>query len=328
MSYRSLVPLFLGGLLMACSVRPAMALHAGEGAELTVAHANGISLSLKGSLLGVGGEAREFVYAGPGSGGLPADYKVSELIWEIKSLAMAGGTASLQVGQALRFNIGAWFGLNAGDGGMEDYDWLEPSIDDWTHFSESEVDIEAAYSIDLNASLALFELGPFQISGIAGYKHDFWEWSDFGGTYIYSDSGFRSDVGSFGGANGIDYEQTFDIPYIGAQVATTGSELRASAYLLYSPFVTAEDKDHHIFRDLYFREEFEDGDFIAVGGDVSLDLTEALFVSCSVDVQVIPEFTGNLYSKEGINGAESMSKDGAGIQNIVSAFSASAGIRF
>ncbi|MBT3294902.1 MAG: omptin family outer membrane protease [Verrucomicrobia bacterium] len=323
------IPVLVGlALVLTLSANTVLALHANEGAELPLADVNGFSLSVKASLLVVGGEARELVYAGSASRDLPADYQVSELIWDITSLAMAGGTVSAQFGERFRINAGAWFGLNEGSGGMEDYDWLDSSISDWTHYSESDVDIEAAYSIDVNASLELFDLGIFTCSGIIGYKHDFWEWSDYGGSYIYSSAGFRDDRGSFGGENGIDYEQTFDIPYFGVQLATSGSSVRASAYLLYSPFVIAEDKDHHIFRNLYFREEFEGGDFLAFGGDVSIDLTETFFISGAIDAQVIPEFTGDLYSKEGLGGAESMSPDGAGIENVVAAFSASAGLRF
>jgi outer membrane protease len=313
--------------VLALSATPLWALHANEGAELPLSDVNGISLSVKGSVRSVAGEAHEFVYAGSAQRDVPADYKVSELIWDIKSLVMAGGTVSAQLGEDLRVNAGFWMGLNDGNGGMEDYDWLDPSISDWTHFSESDVDIESAYSFDINASLELFELGPFMVSGILGYKHDFWEWSDYGGTYIYSTYGFRDDVGSFGGENGIDYEQTFDIAYFGVQLATQGSNVRASGYFLYSPFVIAEDWDHHILRDLYFREEFEGGNYFAVGGDVTFDLSETLFMSGSIDIQVIPEFTGDLYQREGRDGQWGMVPDGAGIENAVAAVSASVGIR-
>jgi len=313
--------------VLALSATSGRALHANEGAELPLAEGSGMSLSVKGSFLAVGGEAREFVYAGSAQGEVPADYKVSELIWDITSLAMAGGTVSAQLGEKLRVNAGFWMGLNEGSGGMEDYDWLDPTTSDWTHFSESDVDIEAAYSLDINASLELFELGPFMVSGVLGYKHDFWEWSDYGGNYIYSTFGFRDDVGSFGGENGIDYEQTFDIAYFGVQLATEGSGVRASGYFLYSPLVVAEDRDHHILRDLYFREEFDGGDYIAAGVDVSIDLSETFFISGSVDVQVIPEFTGDLYQREGTDDQWGRNPDGAGIENSVAAISVSAGIR-
>ncbi len=314
-------------VILALSTSPLIALHANEGAELPLPDAGGMQFSIKGSILAVSGEARELVYAGTGQADVPPDYKVSELIWDIKSLVMAGGTVSAQLSEELRVNAGAWMGLNEGSGGMEDYDWLDPTRSDWTHFSESDVDIEAAYSIDINATLELIELGPFMVSGVLGYKHDFWEWSDFGGTYIYSTFGFRDDRGSFEGENGIDYEQTFDIPYFGVQIATEGASVRASGYLLYSPFVVAEDRDHHILRDLYFREEFDGGDYIAAGGDITFDLSDAIFISGSVDVQVIPEFTGDAYVREGRDGTWGKVKDGGGIENTVAAVAVSAGIR-
>lgn len=324
----------VGLVVLALSAGSSWALHANEGAELPLAEVGGAALSIKGSLLGVGGEARELVYAGAAQSGVPSDYKISELVWDIESLTMAGGTVALQLGEKMRVNAGAWININEGDGGMEDYDWTNPRIS-WDYRSESEVDIEAAYSIDVNASLALFEMGPFMVSGLLGYKHDFWEWSDFGGTYVYStdpNNGaapyvFRGYPGSFGGENGIDYEQTFDVPYFGAQVVTAGARMRASAYLLYSPRVKAEDKDHHIMRNAYFREEFDGGDYIAAGVDITADLTDRFFLSGSIDAQVIPEITGDMYAKEGPDGEESKIPDGAGIENSVVAVALSAGMR-
>ncbi len=320
-------------LAMALSAGSAWALHANEGPELVVAESGGVALSVKGSIMGVAGEARELVYSGAGRGqGQASDFKMSELIWDIDSLLMAGGTLSAQFGDAVRLNVGVWVAVNEGSGGMEDYDWSweYPYSGEWTHFSESEVDIESAYSFDINASMELTELGPFVLSGVLGYKQDFWEWSDIGGTYIYSSNppwGYRDIVGSFEGKNGIDYEQTFNIPYFGVQLATEGSGIRVSGYLLYSPLVTAEDKDHHIFRDLYFREEFDGGDYIAAGVDVSIDLTDSVFVSASVDYQTIPEIIGDMYYTEGQTGPEYSNPDGAGIENTVAAVSLSAGIR-
>ena len=329
MSSGSRISVLLGlALVLTLTTHSALALHANEGADMPLAEANGVSLSIKGSFLAVGGEAREFVYAGSAQRDVSAGYKVSKLIWDIDSLAMAGGTVSARFGERFRINVGAWFGLNEGDGGMKDYDWLDPSRSEWTHFSESNADIEAAYSIDLNASLELFDVGPFQVSGLVGYKHDFWEWSAFGGTYIYSEYSLRDDVGTLPDDVGIEYQQTFDIPYCGIQLATTGSTVRATVYLLYSPFVFAEDKDFHHSGERYYREEFENGDFFAFGGDITFDITDTVFISGGADVQIIPEFTGDLYAKEGRDGVESMIPDGAGIENTVYAFSASAGLRF
>ena len=81
-------------------------------------------------------------------------------------------------------------------------------------------------------------------------------------------------------------------------------------------------------RNLYFTEEFENGDYFALGGEVTIELTDSLFISASIDYQTIPEFTGDLTVKEGKNGTPSTSEDGAGIGIEITAISASAGLRF
>ncbi len=315
-------------VMLTLSLNSAFGIHANDGPELVIVEKNDVGLSIKGSVMYVDGQADEYVYAGHGAG-VPSDYKVSELNWDISSLWMVGGSGALQLGEYIRFNVGAWVGITDGDGGMKDYDWLDPNIPDWTHYSESEVDIEAAFSFDINASFKVFDLGACQIHGVVGNKHDFWEWSDMGGAYIYStDSGFRDDIGSFGGGNGIDYEQSFDIMYAGLKLTASSDILTASAYAQYSPFVRAEDKDHHIYRNLYFTEDFEGGDYYAAGGELSINLTDTIFLAASVDYQIIPEFTGDLTVKEGTHGEKSTSKDAAGIGNELLAISASAGLRF
>ncbi len=330
---RPLVSLTLSiAVMLTLTASSVFAIHANDGPALVVVEKNDIALSFKGSIMGVSGQSDEYVYAGedwPANRG----YKVSELNWEIDSLVMVGGTASLQLGELIRFNAGAWIGVTEGDGEMQDYDWLDPNRSDWTHYSESDVDIETALSFDINASFRVWDLGLCQIHGVLGNKHDFWEWSDHGGGYIYSSDpysadGFRDTTGTFGGQNGIDYEQNFNITYAGVKLTASNDKITASAYAQYSPFVRADDKDHHIMRNLYFTEEFEGGDYYAAGGEISINITDIIFFSGSIDYQLIPEFTGDLTVKEGVNGVKSTNEDGAGIGNELLAISASAGLRF
>ena len=213
----------------------AMALHAGEGSELAIVDGTNFTLSARLMIGMLSGEAREIVYEG--------SHKLSELIWDLSGLVWGGATVSGQFGDRFRVNAGFWTALTEGDGGMEDYDWLDTWRDDWTHWSESEVDVINAWSADVNASYLVWTTRDLGVHAIVGYKHDFWEWSDFGGRYVYSsDTGFRDIIGNFGGENGIDYEQTFDIPYLGIGLTSMGHERwRASGYLLFSPLVFGED---------------------------------------------------------------------------------------
>lgn len=323
-------------LVFTLACNHAFGIHANDGPVMVIAKNNEVGLSLKGSVMYLEGQSDEYVYAGHGAG-VPSDYKVSELNWDISSLVMVGGSGAIQLGKYIRFNAGAWVGATKGDGGMKDYDWLEPSIDDWTHYSESEVDIEDAFSYDMNASVKLFDFGACELHGVIGNKHDHWEWSDMSGMYIYSSGGpsgndyinyFRDDVGSFAGVNGVDYEQTFDITYAGLKLTYGTEKVDFSAYAQYSPFVEADDKDHHILRNIYFTEDFENGDYYAAGGELTINLTDMFFIAGSVDYQLIPEFTGDMTRKEGVHGVKQTNKDGAGIGNEILAVSASAGIRF
>ena len=316
-------------LIMSMALNSAFAIHAGDGSTIYVESESDVGLSFKASIMNVSGQGDEYVYAGANNSGVPSDYKVSELNWDISQLWMIGGVASLQLGSLLRFNAGMWVGVTDGDGGMKDYDWFDPNRSDWTHYSESDVDIESAVSIDINASMQVVDFGSVQLHGVLGYKEDYWEWSDYGGNYIYSSGGgFRNDTGSFGGKNGIDYEQDFVIPYAGIKATANTSKLHASAYFLYSPFVFAEDKDHHILRNLYFEEEFDGGDFYAFGAEATIDMSNLIFLSLAVDFQEIPEFTGDLSVKEGTNGRVEKSTDTAGIGSSITAVSASVGIKF
>jgi outer membrane protease len=311
------------------TINTASALHAHDSGELTVIDNNDVGFSIRASLMSVEGQSDEYVYNGHNSSAVPSNYKVSELNWDISSLWMLGGEGSLQLGKYIRFNAGMWFGITDGDGMMKDYDWMRPNIPDWTHYSESDVDIETAYSLDMNASLQVIELGTCKLHAMLGYKLDYWEWSDYGGRYIHSsDSGFRDRTGSFNNINGIDYNQTFEIFYAGLKATIDSEKLHASAYVKYSPFVYAEDEDHHILRDLYFTEEFENGDFYAAGAEATLDFTETLFATLAVDWQDIPEFTGDLKVRAGQNGSVQTNNDGAGIGNTVTAISAALGIKF
>ena len=315
-------------IIISVAAGQAMAIHAHDGGVIVVDESS-IGLSLRAQIMQVEGEADEYVYLGHNTSGLPDDYKVSELNWDITSLTMAGGVLSVQFGKEIRLNIGGWWGIGKGNGEMDDYDWLDASTPEWTHWSHSDVDIESAYSLDINASFMFSETGPFQWHAVMGFKEDYWEWSDYAGTYIYSsDSGFRDLTGSFGGKNSIDYNQTFYIPYIGLKTTLAKGALSGNLYFLYSPLVWAEDEDHHILRDLYFSESFEGGDYFALGGELVVNLTDSVFISCSLDAQSIPEFTGDMTVHEGKSGELQGASDAAGIGNTVAAASASIGFIF
>ena len=313
---RKTLTVWLGAFLLVMAGAPAaLALHASQDPLLEPADGKPHAFSVRGSVGLLEGEAGELVY----EPAIDYDYKLSELQWDLSGIVMGGAVFSGVSGK-WGYNAGFWVPVTEGDGEMKDYDWLVPGLD-WTDYSRSDVDVESGYSFDLNANYLVFQRPGIGARVLVGYKRDYWEWTDQGQEFIYSEGGFRNYTGSFGGQNIIDYEQTFDIPYLGFNLDGKAGPLAWSAYALYSPIVSAEDRDHHILRELHFEGSFEDGDFYAVGVSGTYRLNKNMFLTGAVDFQEISEFRGDAYIVET---AESF-EDGAGISNSHVMFSAALG---
>lgn len=293
------------------------AMQAGLGPELELSDGSVYSLSFQGGVMLQSGEARELVYDG--------SHQLSELIWDISGLALAGGSVSAAVGSSLQINAGLWVAVNKGNGSMEDYDWYIDGAD-WTHFSDGDVEINSAYMFDINGAYTFYRGTSVELYGILGYKRLYWDWSEYGRSYIYSVNDWRDEIGSSGGVNGIDYEQRFDVPYAGFGARVVFGQASGSVYAIYSPFVTAEDKDHHILRDLYFKETFEDIDYLGFGGEFVYNFNAAYFFTLSMDMHAIPEARGDMeiMFEDGYVQSET---DNAGIENVAASMSFSAGRR-
>jgi outer membrane protease len=197
---------------------------------------------------------------------------------------------------------------------------------DWTHYSDGDVDIDEAYTVDVNGAVTFFRGNGVELFGLLGFKRLFWDWSEYGRTYIYSVDGFRDTRGNSGGVNGIDYEQVFEVPYAGIGARILFGESSGTAYVIYSPFVQAEDRDHHIHRDLKFKETFEGIDYLGAGGEVSYHFTDAVFMTFSLDAHAIPEARGDMEITRAGGDTEFL-PDVAGIENTVISMSLAAGLR-
>ncbi len=283
----------------------ACGMQAQVGPELRLAEGNNYTLAWRGGVMIQSGEARELVFEG--------SHKLSELIWDISDLALAGGSVSAAIGNSLQLNAALWVGITKGNGSMEDYDWFVEG-EDWTHFSDGDVEINSAYVLDVNGTYTFYRNGSLACYGILGYKQLFWDWSEYGRTYIYSENGWRDSVGSFDGVNGIDYEQIFDVPYAGIGMRVAFGRAWGSLYGLYSPLVQAEDRDHHILRDLHFVETFENIDYIGFGGELAYLFSHSFFMTVAVDGHAIPEARGDMFIIDEF-GETFFNPDAAGVEN-------------
>ncbi len=280
-------------IFTALAAIPAYAMRANTSTDPQKLPQGKISLELKGSYGQIEGEAREIVYQHVEDYGA---HKLSELIWDISSLYMAGAVASVDFDKMFKISAGYWAAVNEGEGEMTDYDWMSLERPDaWTHFSRSEVEVTDASMADISISVPVLFYDKMCFSGVAGYKNDFWKWTDSAQEYIYSSGGgFRDLTGNFGGSNLIIYEQSFSFPYLGVEATYAQDRLNLSFYATFSNMVEAEDVDQHLARGLKYTGSFSEGSYAGIGAEATYSLSPVCRIGGGLDYQLISEITGDL----------------------------------
>lgn len=302
----------------------AQAMHVGNG--LPVASNNYASLSVQGSVGLLNGSAVESVYTTVEG----SRYKLSELDWDIKNVVMVGANLSVALQNKIWLNAGLWGAATQGSGQMNDWDWLlEEQGSPWTHWSLSDVDITRASLLDFNVAVEVIRVGGLGVRGIAGYKYNAWQWEDHGIRHIYSaGGGFRNDVAEDDGSTGIIYEQWFHIPYLGVGLNYTNSGWVVDGYALVGPYITANDRDQHLSRQLYFEEDFTGGQYFGAGARAAYVFPCGIFLSTALDGQMIPEIIGDTTVFNQRTGQRETSTSTAGIENQVWMLSLAGGYKF
>jgi len=285
-----------------------------------------VSSAFQTSLGLLNGEAKEHVY----------DYdtgrrrQLSRLDWDLKGILMGGFNGSVRVMDKLTINGGLWTALSEGTGEMDDYDWLDPNSSDWTHYSLSDVDVTAGFIFDLNVAWDLITWEEVTARVYAGYKQNHWEWQDRGVYLLYPEYGYVPEP--LYGDNMINYEQTFNIPYLGGSADWVMGDLTLSGYLTYSPIVSAEDKDQHVARTLNFKETFDGGDMFGLGLEARYAFTEGfwqnIFVSAALDYQKVDLIIGDMEVTNYTTGESGGEKNVAGIENEYLVLSVGGGMKF
>ena len=289
----------------------------------------GVSFGLQGSIGVLNGEAKEHVYDYETVDG--SRRQLSRLDWDLKNVVMGGGNGSVRLLNRLTLNGGIWLALTEGnDGEMDDYDWLDVTSSDWTHYSLSEVDVTEGYIVDVNAAWDLVTWNDLTARIFAGYKQDGWKWEDRGVYLLYPEYGYIPQ--DLDGENMINYEQEFRMPYFGGSADWAVGNFTLTGYLTWSPFVSATDWDEHVARDLHFKETFDGGDMLGLGLEGRYSFTQGsfkgAFVSAALDYQKIDLIVGDMEVEDLSSGERGGDTDTAGVENNYLMISLGGGFKF
>ncbi len=215
------------------------------------------------------GDAHEFVYW-PEQG----NHKASELIWKLDNVFMIGAGGSFRPTSWLTFNMEGWAIAGEGEGEMDDYDWLEPGLDwtDWSHHDD--VKVTKGSIVDFNAQVAVWTNQILTLNTFLGFITENYEWEARGGTYTYSENGFRDSTGTFtDGQLGITYEQTLNVPYVGLGISADLNPVTLQSRIIGSSLVNGEAIDQHHLRSLIVYDDFSGGNMISFEAIVGITLS-------------------------------------------------------
>jgi omptin len=278
-----------------------------------IAQAGDIKLqSLDGAVTFSGGfgltsiKANEFVYQGPA--------KVSQLIWKSRYVNTINGVLTVDLEHDWYAGAEGTIGFG-GDGHMFDYDWLVPGAP-WSDRSEHpDTRLNHYFVLGAEVGRMLLSRDGTDIGLGAGFRYTDVQWSAWGGSYIYSENGFRDSRGHFDpDEKGITYRQVWPVPYLGLNLNHHEGAWSFAAGLKAGVSVDAYDIDDHWVRSLRFIDDFDMVPAVSLTSSVDYALTDhaALYLAGSLDrmfktrgdTKTINETKGTIYRDENVAGGD------------------------
>lgn len=225
-------------------------------------------------------EGNELVYDGAGN-------RISHLIWKTEAPTIGLGVNGT-FGENWTVAGKAQFGFN-GNSDMKDYDWLNGdfAFDNW---SDRSIHPDTALDRYINLDIAVgknFDVSEDAILNLhGGVKYTNVKWTAYGGSFIYSDLGFRDDVGDFpAGEKGITFEQRYPGLFIGGKATITRGDWTFTGLVRGGLTVGATDTDHHWMRNLRFEEKYGAIPFVILGAEGSYRVTERTQLTIGADFE-------------------------------------------
>ena len=193
-------------------------------------------------------------------------FPISELKWPL-DIWLARVDAGIDIGSSWRINGVLKANITDPDDPMEDSDWgmaylyglpgASPS--DFDVYSESNISDFDAFIWDFDVEWAFLQRQSWNLYAGLGYQYQKFEY-DGQIIHQYSPSGLPETELYGDGSVAITYEMTYKMPYvlIGTDFQIAPNFTVAGSFS-YSPWVEAEDEDHHLLRDKVSKGDM-DGD--------------------------------------------------------------------
>ena len=199
----------------------------------------------------------------PNGNSINGYFPFSELEWPL-DIWLARLDAGVNIGSSWRLNGVIKTNISDPDDNMIDQDWLAPGRLDI--YSESNISDFNALIWDVNFEWAFLQRQTWNLFAGLGYQYQKFEY-EAQLIQQYSPSGLPGFDVIGDGRVGITYDMTYTMPYalIGTDFQITPNFSMAGSFS-YSPWVNAEDEDHHLLRNTVTKGDM-DGD--AVMFDVS-----------------------------------------------------------
>lgn len=234
--------------------------------------------------------ADELVYDG--------DDRISRLTWTSRvPVLSAGARYALPQGWELGGRLVTALG---DDGYMADYDWLRPwasgsGLNDWTHRSQHPAtDLRRYLDVDVTIGRQVASPGGVDIGLHAGLKYTEASWRARGGSFVYSEFGFRDAIFDLPDSElGIDYLQRHKAIYAGAEARYREGAWQVAGLLRAGVSVQPREVDLHWQRDLRFDHSIGAQPYLSLGLSGSYDLRENLTLGVEASWQRFFERRGD-----------------------------------
>jgi outer membrane protease len=273
---------------------------------------------------------RYFLSAGIGYSWIKADeivyeqgHKSSHLFWASEAPIVS---AEMRLNPYRNFTLRgrAKMGLK-GKSTLDNYDWMgrywrSSDFDDWTHHSHHDsIDLERYLSADFSGGYDFHVSDIHTINLHGGFKYTNIQWSEYGGTFVYSNTGFRADKGTHRyGKKGITYEQRFPAWFVGPVWSADYGRLSLSALGRLGATVAARDIDYHWLRSRSFAQKYEPARFMEISATARYRLADQVQIFAAAGFEKHSEMRGDTYLSNLETGRQRVYKDagGATLQSI------------